>query len=212
MGIIQGILACVGRLMIAVIFLLSALGNKIWNFSSVAEVMASKGMPQNIILGIPAHKYLLSGAIVFLIVGGNLGQALLGYKGFGQQNFSIEAAFDADTKKIGTVIQGIRIQPLGELPQTVSTKGIRLGMVVVPASQAQEAANDLVKAGIEGIVNFCSCNTDASIRSTRSRSRPCDRIGTTFFCRNEYSKSSSKSGSSFSCNPDKTNCNKPTAS
>ncbi|MBT4386226.1 MAG: redox-sensing transcriptional repressor Rex [Betaproteobacteria bacterium] len=91
---------------------------------------------------------------VVMIGAGNLGQALLGYKGFGQQNFSIEAAFDADTKKIGTVIQGIRIQPLGELPQTVSTKGIRLGMVVVPASQAQEAANNLVKAGIEGIVNF----------------------------------------------------------
>lgn len=70
MGIIQGILACVGRLMIAVIFLLSALGNKIWNFSNVAELMASKGMPQNIILGIPAHKYLLCGAIVFLIIGG----------------------------------------------------------------------------------------------------------------------------------------------
>ena len=70
MGIIQGILACVGRLMIAVIFLLSALGNKIWNFSNVAELMASKGMPQNIILGIPAHKYLLCGAIVFLITGG----------------------------------------------------------------------------------------------------------------------------------------------
>lgn len=70
MGIIQGILACVGRLMIAVIFLLSALGNKIWNFNSVAELMASKGMPQNIILGIPAHKYLLCGAIVFLITGG----------------------------------------------------------------------------------------------------------------------------------------------
>jgi putative oxidoreductase len=56
--------------MIAVIFLLSALGNKIWNFSNVAELMASKGMPQNIILGIPAHKYLLCGAIVFLITGG----------------------------------------------------------------------------------------------------------------------------------------------
>ena len=70
MGIIQGILACIARLMIAVIFLLSALGNKIWNFNSVAELMASKGMPQNIILGIPAHKYLLCGAIVFLITGG----------------------------------------------------------------------------------------------------------------------------------------------
>ncbi len=56
--------------MIAVIFLLSALGNKIWNFNDVAELMASKGMPQDIILGIPAHKYLLCGAIVFLIIGG----------------------------------------------------------------------------------------------------------------------------------------------
>ena len=70
MRIIQGILAFVGRLMISIIFLLSALGNKIPNFSSVADVMASKGMPQGEILGIPAHKYLLCGAIVFLILGG----------------------------------------------------------------------------------------------------------------------------------------------
>jgi putative oxidoreductase len=68
--VIQGILAFVGRLMISIIFLLSALGNKIPNFSSVADVMASKGMPQDEILGIPAHKYLLCGAIVFLILGG----------------------------------------------------------------------------------------------------------------------------------------------
>ena len=40
------------------------------SFSSVADVMASEGMPQDEILGIPAHKYLLCGAIVFLILGG----------------------------------------------------------------------------------------------------------------------------------------------
>ena len=70
MRIIQGVLACAGRLMISVIFLLSAFGNKIVNFNSVADLMASKGMPQDEILGIPAHKYLLCGAIVFLILGG----------------------------------------------------------------------------------------------------------------------------------------------
>ena len=91
---------------------------------------------------------------VVMIGAGNLGLALLGYKGFGQQNFSIEAAFDADSNKIGKVIQGIRIQSLDELSETVKTKEIRLGMIVVPADRAQEAANDLVKAGIEGIVNF----------------------------------------------------------
>ena len=85
---------------------------------------------------------------------GNLGQALLGYRGFGRQNFAIAAAFDADPAKVGQVIQGIRIQPLDELSATVRDKGIRLGMIVVPADRAQEAADRLVAAGIEGIVNF----------------------------------------------------------
>jgi redox-sensing transcriptional repressor len=91
---------------------------------------------------------------VVMVGVGNLGQALLGYRGFGRQNFSIEAAFDADPAKVGQVIQGIRIQPVDELPAVVKEKGIRLGMIVVPAGRAQEAADRLVAAGIEGIVNF----------------------------------------------------------
>jgi redox-sensing transcriptional repressor len=85
---------------------------------------------------------------------GNLGQALLGYRGFGRQNFAIAAAFDADPTKVGQTVQGLRIQPLEELAATIRKQGIRLGMIVVPAEQAQEAANRLVAAGIEGIVNF----------------------------------------------------------
>jgi redox-sensing transcriptional repressor len=85
---------------------------------------------------------------------GNLGQALLGYRGFGRQNFSIAAAFDADPAKVGQVVQGIRIQPLAELADTIRTQGIRLGMIVVPVAAAQEAADRLVAAGVEGIVNF----------------------------------------------------------
>lgn len=91
---------------------------------------------------------------VAMIGAGNLGQALLGYRGFGSQNFTITAAFDADPKKVGRVVQGIRIQPLAELADTVKKNGIRLGMLVVPAEQAQAAADRLVEAGIEGIVNF----------------------------------------------------------
>jgi redox-sensing transcriptional repressor len=91
---------------------------------------------------------------VVMIGVGNLGQALLGYRGFGQQNFSIAAAFDADPQKIGKQIQGLRVQPLTELAATIRDKNIRLGMIVVPAGRAQEAANALVAAGIEGVVNF----------------------------------------------------------
>jgi redox-sensing transcriptional repressor len=91
---------------------------------------------------------------VAMLGAGNLGQALLGYRGFGRQNFTIVAAFDADPAKVGQVVQGLRIQPVEELADTVRTKGIRLGMIVVPAARAQEAADRLVAAGVEGIVNF----------------------------------------------------------
>ena len=85
---------------------------------------------------------------------GNLGLALLGYRGFGRQNFSIVAAFDANPTKVGHTIQGLTIQPLDELAATVDEKHVRLGMIVVPGPQAQEVADRLVTAGVEGIVNF----------------------------------------------------------
>ena len=91
---------------------------------------------------------------VAMVGAGNLGQALLGYRGFGRQNFSIAAAFDADPAKVGQMVQGLTIQHVDELAATVKAKGIRLGMIVVPAERAQEAADRLVAAGVEGIVNF----------------------------------------------------------
>lgn len=91
---------------------------------------------------------------VVMVGAGNLGQALLGYRGFGRQNFSIEAAFDADPTKVGQTIQGIRIRHIDELAELVKATGIRLGMIVVPAAHAQAVADRLVAAGIEGIVNF----------------------------------------------------------
>ena len=91
---------------------------------------------------------------VVMVGVGNLGQALLGYRGFGRQNFTITAAFDADPAKVGENVQGLKIQSLTELATTIRDKDIRLGMIVVPAERAQEAADALVTAGIEGIVNF----------------------------------------------------------
>jgi redox-sensing transcriptional repressor len=91
---------------------------------------------------------------VAMVGTGNLGQALLGYRGFGRQNFTIVAAFDADPAKVGQVVQGLTIQPVEELIDTIRDRGIRLGMIVVPAERAQEAADLLVAAGVEGIVNF----------------------------------------------------------
>lgn len=58
---IQSLVTVVARAMIATIFLLSAVGNKIPNFKGVAAYMATEGVPQ--------PQIMLAGAIVFLVVG-----------------------------------------------------------------------------------------------------------------------------------------------
>ncbi len=85
---------------------------------------------------------------------GNLGRALLGYKGFGTQNFRIVAAFDVDVAKTGATIEGVPIHPLEKLTEVVRGQRIKLGMIVVPAAAAQPVADKLVAAGVEGVVNF----------------------------------------------------------
>jgi redox-sensing transcriptional repressor len=91
---------------------------------------------------------------VVMVGVGNLGQALLGYRGFGRQNFTIVAAFDADPAKVGQMVRGLMVRPLEQLAETVREQHVRLGMIVVPAERAQEVADQLVAAGVEGIVNF----------------------------------------------------------
>ncbi len=59
---VQGLLTVSGRLFIVTIFIMSAVGNKIPQFSGVAQYMASEG--------VPAPQIMLAGAIVFLIAGG----------------------------------------------------------------------------------------------------------------------------------------------
>jgi redox-sensing transcriptional repressor len=91
---------------------------------------------------------------VGLVGVGNLGRALLGYRGFGPQGFSLVAAFDADPEKVGAVVEGIEILAIDRLPAVVAERRIDLGMVAVPFGHAQAAADMLVAAGVKGIVNF----------------------------------------------------------
>jgi redox-sensing transcriptional repressor len=89
------------------------------------------------------------------IVGvGNLGRALLGYRGFGQQGFRIVAAFDADPVKTGIQVEGIPVYHIDELSNVATREQIKLGVISVPGPAAQEVADKLVQAGIDGILNF----------------------------------------------------------
>ncbi len=91
---------------------------------------------------------------VALVGTGNLGHALLGYKGFSHQGFRIVAAFDVDPARVGEAIEGVQVYHLDDLATHAIQQKIKLGMIAVPASAAQSVADRLVAAGIEGIVNF----------------------------------------------------------
>ena len=91
---------------------------------------------------------------VALVGLGNLGRALLGYRGFGSQGFKVVAAFDSDPHKVGAIIDGVTVYGLESLPEIVAKLAIKLAVLAVPATAAQAVAEQLVACGVEGILNF----------------------------------------------------------
>ncbi len=89
-----------------------------------------------------------------LVGAGNLGRALLSYFNGRSSTINVVAAFDVDTNIIGRVIAGCRCYDIQELGARAKEFGITIGIVTVPATQAQSAADALVEAGVTGILNF----------------------------------------------------------
>jgi redox-sensing transcriptional repressor len=85
---------------------------------------------------------------------GNLGRALLKYRGFRSRGFHVVALFDNDPEKIGEVHDGLTVEPLESLRKAVVTRGVSLAVLTVPADAAQRVADHLVACGILGILNF----------------------------------------------------------
>jgi len=91
---------------------------------------------------------------VILIGLGNLGMALLSYRGFEKEGFEILAAFDAEPgrrrdKEINQPVYG-----MDRLTEFVRVHGVKMAILAVPAEAAQEVANVLVHCGVLGILNF----------------------------------------------------------
>ena len=91
---------------------------------------------------------------VALIGIGNLGRALLRYKGFHEQGFQIVAAFDVDDGVIGTKVEGVDVYHIQHLAKIVMQQSIRLVTIAVPSHAAQTVVDQIVEIGIEGILNF----------------------------------------------------------
>lgn len=101
------------------------------------------------------HILKLDKALNVALVGtGNLGRALCNYNMYTKDNMKIVAVFDADPKKTGMKINELTIQPMSELARAVRELGITIGIITVPAMEAQNVADQFIAAGIKGILNF----------------------------------------------------------
>ena len=90
-----------------------------------------------------------------IIVGaGGLGRAFLGYEGFKHNGLNVVAAFDVDEKLIGNKVAGKEILPLHALGEFVKAKKIRIGIITVPKTAAQDVLNQMADAGIKAVWNF----------------------------------------------------------
>lgn len=91
---------------------------------------------------------------VVLVGAGNLGTALMAYPGWRSYHFRIAAIFDKDPEKVGTTIRRVVVRDMAELAEANRTIGARIGIVAIPAWEAQPVADELVAAGVSGIINF----------------------------------------------------------
>lgn len=90
-----------------------------------------------------------------VIVGmGDIGHALARYNGFANRGFHISMVFDNDPEKIGQKAGEYEIYDTATLVEKLKQNKIKIAMLTVPASSAQEMADQLVKAGVKAILNY----------------------------------------------------------
>ncbi len=85
---------------------------------------------------------------------GNMGRAILNHAEFRAKGFTIVGAFDCDPFKIGEKLYSLEVMCTKRLKEKVGELDIQMGIVTTPPERAQRAADQLIAAGIYGILNF----------------------------------------------------------
>lgn len=91
---------------------------------------------------------------IALVGAGRLGQAIASSPIFAEHGITIAAVVDTDPEKIGKPIGNGEVAPYDRLADLVREKNIVIGVLAVPAHAAQQAADDLVAAGVKIIFNY----------------------------------------------------------
>ena len=103
---------------------------------------------------------------VAVIGAGDIGSALARYNGLNERGFRVRMVFDSDPEKIGKTIGDFVIRDSANLEVDLLEARVRIVIVSVPASAAQEVADSAVKAGVSAILNYApiSLNVPQDVR------------------------------------------------
>ena len=90
-----------------------------------------------------------------IVVGmGDIGHALARYNGFVNRGYQVTMVFDNDPQKVGQKVNQLEIFGMDVMVDKIKQNKIKIAMLTVPASVAQEVTNQLVKAGVKAILNY----------------------------------------------------------
>lgn len=92
---------------------------------------------------------------------GNFGRAMLEYNGFEAYGFDIVCGFDCNKDRVGTSINGKPVRHIDDMESFCKNNDIRIGIITVPETAAQEVCDRMAEAGIKFILNFAAVHLNA---------------------------------------------------
>ncbi|HUX55439.1 MAG TPA: redox-sensing transcriptional repressor Rex [Bacteroidales bacterium] len=85
---------------------------------------------------------------------GNFGRAVAAYFKGKRSKLNLVASFDNDPSKVNKVIAGVKCYPYSDIEKMIKELDIRIAILTVPPDYAREIAEETVRFGIKGILNF----------------------------------------------------------
>jgi redox-sensing transcriptional repressor len=109
---------------------------------------------------------------IALFGAGRLGQAIASSAIFAEHGINIAAVFDTDPEKLGRPIGHVTVSEYSRVPELVREKNIIVGVLAVPATSAQQTADDLAAAGVKIIFNYSEALLETPADVTVHTSNP----------------------------------------
>jgi redox-sensing transcriptional repressor len=97
---------------------------------------------------------------IALVGAGRLGSAIARSPIFAEHGITIAAILESDPEKVGQRVGDVTVSSIDEAGQVCRDRNIIVGVIAVPATNAQDAADALVGAGVKILFNYSEALID----------------------------------------------------